>query len=293
MGRSSFRSIRQKMEMEGVEMDRLSVFKRTRTDKRGMIEFESQDIIDEVNSLYEKLPEEERTAEYKEACFVKVMGEDGHGRVRTWGSGVSKPLSEEASKSIRTQIREEAFLCLSPVASKILPASSYTSQRTRLMRQIEQHNEKRATFADQKRENDDYSYDISLNEDFVTALEYGMPPASGMSIPLPRCWVFLPRIAEHLAPCYWVFFPGIEEHLTPTLLSVSPRIVEHLDPTLAGVPPPPPPPHCRASPTHVARLFSPTLQSISLPRCWAFRPCVVEKFAPMSQGISPPGYIGS
>ncbi|KAK8933643.1 Two-component response regulator ARR14 [Platanthera zijinensis] len=65
---------------------------------------------DEVNSLYEKLPEEERTAEYKEACFVKVMGEDGHGRVRTWGSGVSKPLSEEASKSIRTQIREERCL---------------------------------------------------------------------------------------------------------------------------------------------------------------------------------------
>ncbi|KAK8916657.1 Lysine--tRNA ligase [Platanthera zijinensis] len=53
-------------------------------------------------------------------------------------------------------------------------------KRTRLMRQIEQHNEKRATFADQKRENDDYSYDISLDEDFVTALEYGMPPASGM-----------------------------------------------------------------------------------------------------------------
>ncbi|KAK8934622.1 hypothetical protein KSP39_PZI014358 [Platanthera zijinensis] len=45
---------------------------------------------------------------------------------------------------------------------------------------IEQHNEKRATFADQKRENDDYSYDISLDEDFVTALEYGMSPASGM-----------------------------------------------------------------------------------------------------------------
>ncbi|KAK8944140.1 hypothetical protein KSP39_PZI007931 [Platanthera zijinensis] len=53
--------------------------------------------------------------------------------------------------------------------------------RTHLMRQIEQHNEKRATFADQKRENDDYSYDISLDEDFVTALEYGIPPASGMS----------------------------------------------------------------------------------------------------------------
>ncbi|KAK8966613.1 hypothetical protein KSP40_PGU004431 [Platanthera guangdongensis] len=75
MGRSSFRSIREK---------------------------------DEVNSLYEKVTEEERTTEYKEACFVKVMGEDGHGRVRTWGSGISKPQSsEDASKSIRSQIREE------------------------------------------------------------------------------------------------------------------------------------------------------------------------------------------
>lgn len=54
MGRSSFHSIRQKMEVEGVEMDRLSVFTRTRTDKHGMVEFEAKDLIDEVNSLYEK-----------------------------------------------------------------------------------------------------------------------------------------------------------------------------------------------------------------------------------------------
>ena len=31
-----------------------------------------------------------------------------------------------------------------------------------------------------KGEVDDYSYGVSLDEDFITSLEYGMPPASGM-----------------------------------------------------------------------------------------------------------------
>ncbi|KAK8928897.1 hypothetical protein KSP39_PZI017854 [Platanthera zijinensis] len=107
----------------------------------------------------------------------------------------------------------KAFLCLSPVASKILPASSYTSQRTRLMRQIEQHNEKRATFADQKRENDDYSYDISLDEDFVTALEYGMPPASGMDI--YRSGPPNHTISHHIDPTTRILFYDLLSLQTP------------------------------------------------------------------------------
>lgn len=29
-------------------------------------------------------------------------------------------------------------------------------------------------------DDDDYSYEVTLDEDFITSLEYGMPPASGM-----------------------------------------------------------------------------------------------------------------
>ncbi|KAK8931032.1 Regulatory-associated protein of TOR 1 [Platanthera zijinensis] len=112
MGRSSFRSVRSEMEKQGNDkVDRINVFIRTRTDKKGRIDFEAQEAIEDMNILLENVPEEERTVEYRDSCFSQVMGEDGHGRLRTWGLMRKKDLnlqpSQDAVESIRTQLREE------------------------------------------------------------------------------------------------------------------------------------------------------------------------------------------
>ncbi|KAK8951862.1 hypothetical protein KSP39_PZI003960 [Platanthera zijinensis] len=112
MGRSSFRSVRSEMEKQGNDkVDRINVFIRTRTDKKGIIDFEAQEAIEDMNILLENVPEEERTVEYRDSCFSRVMGEDGHGRLRTWGLMRKKDLnlqpSQDAVESIRTQLREE------------------------------------------------------------------------------------------------------------------------------------------------------------------------------------------
>ena len=64
----------------------------------------------------EEVPEDERTLELKDRIFVKVMGEDGHGRMHTWSSSMTKrrlhqqsyqALSEETIRRIRDELQTE------------------------------------------------------------------------------------------------------------------------------------------------------------------------------------------
>ncbi|KAJ8436619.1 hypothetical protein Cgig2_029865 [Carnegiea gigantea] len=93
--------------------------------------------------------------------------------------------------------RFELFVCGRELANAFSELTDPIDQRLRLEEQLRQHNlKKQAPTDDKENKSEDDSYEVTLDEDFVTALEYGMPPASGMGLGIDRLVMLLTNSAS-------------------------------------------------------------------------------------------------
>ncbi|KAL6639128.1 hypothetical protein ACP70R_022858 [Stipagrostis hirtigluma subsp. patula] len=99
--------------------------------------------------------------------------------------------------------RFELFICGREIGNAFSELTDPIDQlRSRFENQIKQHNAKRAAMTKEvksvegQEDVDDYSYEVSLDEDFLTSLEYGMPPASGMGLGIDRLVMLLTNSAS-------------------------------------------------------------------------------------------------
>ncbi|CAL9012839.1 unnamed protein product [Prunus brigantina] len=104
------------MEEKGEKTDRLSLFMQTRKKKKKnddeeIFDYESANIINQFNQYLEERDEHEQDEDYREEVFTKVMGPDGHGRVRMYGTGITPSQvfgqSSRVSDINENSIREE------------------------------------------------------------------------------------------------------------------------------------------------------------------------------------------
>ncbi|CAH9070961.1 unnamed protein product [Cuscuta europaea] len=91
--------------------------------------------------------------------------------------------------------RFELFICGRELANAFSELTDPLDQRGRLEEQVRQHNDKRDVEGKENKKPDDSS-EITLDEDFLTALEYGMPPASGMGLGIDRLVMLLTNSAS-------------------------------------------------------------------------------------------------
>ncbi|KAJ8760121.1 hypothetical protein K2173_010977 [Erythroxylum novogranatense] len=112
------------------------------------------------------------------------------------------PLAKPHRRQVGLTERFELFICGREMANAFSELTDPLDQRRRLEEQVRQHNRRRATSvseangAEEKRKDVDDSYEVTLDDDFLTALEYGMPPASGMGLGIDRLVMLLTNSAS-------------------------------------------------------------------------------------------------